>query len=170
MEIRICSKTDIDELVKLSVQSYVDHYTYLWYDNGEAYIKSNFSYQQLNAELADPNASFYMICLDNRPVGYLKLNIDKGIENYSPTDALELERIYFIKEAAGKGLGRSAMEFVVDLAKSKNKTIVWLKSMDSSKAVDFYKKHNFLVCNDYLLTFPTMKHEFKKILVMCREI
>ena len=170
MEIRICSKEDINELVEISIQSYVDHYTYLWYDEGEAYIKQNFSYEQLNAAFDDPNAVFYLVCNENKAVGYLKLNINKGVENYSPTEALELERIYFVKEVVGKGLGNLAMEFVVDLANKKKKKVIWLKAMNSSKSVDFYKKHHFIVSDEFLLTFPTMKDEFKKILVMCREI
>jgi len=170
MEIKICSKDDIDELVFISNRSYRDHYTYLWYDNGEDYIKSNFSYFKLNEELSDPNSIFYLIYFENKTVGYLKLNIDKAIEKYSSTVALELERIYFIKNAAGKGLGKLTIDFVFDYARKKNKTLVWLKAMDSSKAVDFYKKQDFFICNEYYLTFPTMKNEFKKILVMCKEI
>jgi diamine N-acetyltransferase len=170
MEIKICSNNELNELVFISNQSYRDHYIHLWHDNGEEYIKSNFSSLKLNEELSDPNSIFYLIRFENKIVGYFKLNIDKGIEKYSSTVALELERIYFIKNAVGKGFGKLIIDFVIDYARKKNKKIVWLKSMNSSKAVDFYKKQDFYICNEYFLAFPTMKNEFKKILVMIKEI
>jgi GNAT superfamily N-acetyltransferase len=170
MEFKICSINDIDELVDVSNQSYLEHYTHLWYDNGEDYIKSNFSIAKLKEELSDPNSVFYLICFENKTVGYFKLNIDKELEKYSSPIALELERLYFLKSATGKGFGKQAIDFVIDIARKKNKKLVWLKSMDSSKAVDFYKKQDFLICDEYYLTFSAMKTEFKKILVMSKEI
>lgn len=170
MKIKICTKDDIDELVFVSNRSYRDHYIYLWHDNGEDYINSNFSYSKLTEELSDPNSIFYLISFGNKTVGYLKLNLDKGIEKYSPAVGIELERIYFIKNAAGKGLGKLALDFVIDFARNKNKTLIWLKALECSKSVDFYKKQDFYICNEYYLTFPTMKNEYKKILVMCKEI
>ena len=170
MEIKICSKDDIEELIFISTQSYLDHYAYLWNDNGEGYLKSNFSRLKFNEELSHPNSIFYLIYLEKTPVGFLKLNIDKGLGNYSSTMALELERIYFIKRAAGKGLGKLIIDFVIEFARKKNKTLVWLKAMDSSKAVAFYKKQNFFIYNEIYLNFPNIKNEFKKMFVMCKEI
>ena len=170
MDIKLCSQQNLPELVAIANQSYLDHYTYLWYDNGVEYTRFNFSDHQLKEELANPNAVFYLIVEENKTVGYLKLNIDKGVQEYPAAISLELQRLYFIQSASGKGLGKLAVDFVIDYARKKNKKIVWLTSMDSSRAVAFYQKLGFSTHSHYFLTFPTMKEEYRKILVMCREL
>ena len=61
MEIKICAQADLEELVFIANQSYRDHYTYLWFDNGDEYVESNFSYAKLKEELANPNSIFFLI-------------------------------------------------------------------------------------------------------------
>ncbi len=170
MKIKSCSKNDIAELLFISIQSYTDHYTHLWHDQGEFYIDLNFNRDRLLEELADPNALFYLLYFENSLIGYLKLNADKGFENYQPADALELERIYLIKKATGKGIGKMVIDFVDGFARKKNKKIVWLKAMDSSKSVDFYRKQQFNICSEFYLTFSQMKDEYKRMFVMYKEI
>jgi GNAT superfamily N-acetyltransferase len=170
MEIKTCSAEDINDLLFIAKTSYQDHYTYLWDDEGENYIKANFNSNQLQQELANPNAQFYLLYHHEKLVGFLKLNLNSEVNNYSSIEALELERIYFVKEATRKGLGKMVLEFVMDLAKKSNKTIVWLKAMNSSQSVKFYKKNQFEVIDEMILPYEFMKDEFRKIVTMIREI
>ena len=170
MEIKTCSGEDINDLLFIAKTSYQDHYTYLWDDEGENYISKNFNLNQLHQELANPNAQFYLLYHLKKLVGFLKLNLDSEVNNYSPIEVLELERIYFIKEATGKGLGKMVLEFVIDLARKRNKKIVWLKAMDSSRSVEFYKKNQFKIVDEMILPYEFMKDEFRKIVTMIREI
>lgn len=170
MEIKTCSEKDINDLLFVAKTSYQDHYTYLWDDEGENYIKANFNSNQLLQELANPNTQFYLLYFQEKLVGFLKLNLDSEVNNYSPIEALELERIYFIKEATGKGLGKMVLEFVIDLAKKRNKSIVWLKAMNSSQSVKFYEKNQFEIIDEMILPYEFMKDEFRKIVTMMREI
>lgn len=170
MTIKACTREDIDVLLQVFLQSYREHYLYLWFDGGESYIRANFSVERLNEELSDPNAAFFLVYDEQRPVGVVKLNIDKGLGSHSAESALELERIYFIKEAMGKGLGKEAVDFVENFARERNKTIVWLKAMDSSPAVKFYLKKNFRITGEAWLSFEVMKDEFKRMVVMVLEL
>ena len=170
MEIKTCLEENINDLIRIATTSYQDHYTYLWDDEGEKYISANFNVNQLQQELVNPNSQFYLLYSLEKLVGFLKLNLDSEVNNYSPIEALELERIYFIKEATGKGLGKIVLEFVIDLAKKRNKKIVWLKAMDSSRSVEFYKKNQFEIVDEMILPYKFMKDEFRKILTMIREI
>lgn len=163
MQIRICTKDDIATLIEVSTQSYMEHYTYLWHDNGENYIRSNFNYEKLSDEMAIPNAVFFLILDEERAVGLIKLNIDSAVSNFPADQALELERIYFVKEAAGKGFGKEAISFVSDFAKQRNKKVIWLKAMDSSPAVEFYKKRGFVITAETYLNYPEIKDEFRKM-------
>ena len=166
MTIRSCTKDDIDLLVRIFLQSYRENYLYLWFDGGENYMQANFTAERLNEELSDPNAAFFLVYDDQRPIGVIKLNIDKGLGNYPADGALELERIYFIKEGLGKGLGKEAIDFVENFARERNKSIVWLKAMDSSPAVNFYLKRNFRITGETWLGYEEMKDEYKRMVIM----
>src|SRR5688500_6209073 len=120
MTIEICSEKDIPDLLNVSLQSYREHYTHLWYDHGEKYMADNFNAENFRLQLADKNVALFLIRDDQHvPAGFLKLNIDKAWENYDATSSLELERIYLIKRVSGKGLGKKILDFVTDLAKEK---------------------------------------------------
>jgi diamine N-acetyltransferase len=80
--------------------------------------------------------------------------------------ALELERIYLTKSASGKGIGSYVLNFIFDFARSKNKKFIWLKVMDSSEAVNFYKQHGFEICGTHHLDFTQMKPELRGMFIM----
>ena len=138
MTIRPCSFEDIPVLLQVSIQSYREHYLHLWYDNGKKYMDDNFNYQVFKSQLEDKNVVLFLICDEQKsPVGFLKLNIDKAWQGYDEASSLELERIYLIRNASGKGLGSSIIDFVANFAKLRNKKYVWVKSMDSGPGVNF---------------------------------
>ena len=166
LTIKTCTKEDINDLLQVARQSYLEHYTYLWFDEGEGYMQASFNFDKLDHELSNPNAAFFLLYEEDRPVGLLKLNINSATAGFSADTALELERIYFIKEAAGKGLGKAAINFVSNFALQRNKSIVWLKAMDSSAAVEFYKKRGFQITGEFELSYPHLRDEFKKMYVM----
>ena len=169
MQIRECTYRDIPLLLNVSIQSYREHYPYLWHDEGEGYIRENFNYKQLEKEMADINSVFFLLS-EEKDLGILKLNIDKGINDHSADESLELERIYFIKEASGRGLGKETLDFVTEFAKQRNKKRVWLKTMDGSRAFRFYEKQGFSAIGETFLTYPNVREEYKKMIIFCKEI
>lgn len=166
MQIKTCTQDDISDLIKISTKSYLEHYTYLWLDNGANYIKINFNVDKINQEISDPNSVFFLIHDGQEFVGLIKINIDSKTENFSAGVALELERIYLVKEASGKGLGKKTIDFVKDFARQKNKKIIWLKVMQSSMVVEFYKKQGFTIVGETNLNYPGIKAEFQKMFLM----
>ncbi|GAA4430109.1 GNAT family N-acetyltransferase [Pontibacter saemangeumensis] len=163
-----CTEADLHTLQDIAINAYGDHYLYLWYDGGKWYIEKCFSDAALKAELADPNAAFFLIYMKGELAGFLKLNVDKAFEGGSAEECLEMERIYLTKSASGKGVGRQAVEFTVDFARRRNKRRIWLKAMDSSKSVDFYEQNGFEKCGTYRLDFEAMKPEYRGMYVMQR--
>jgi GNAT superfamily N-acetyltransferase len=103
-------------------------------------------------------------------VGFLKLNIDQPLKDYEQYNCIELERIYLVKSATGKGFGRSVVEFCFDYARTLNKEIIWLKAMDSSDAVCFYEKLGFERCGTFFLDFEQMKIEFRGMVIMMKRL
>ena len=163
-----CTTADLYTLQDIAINAYGDHYLYLWYDGGRWYIDKCFSEAALKKELEDPNSAFFLLYLGEELAGFLKLNIDKAFEGGSAEESLELERIYLTKSASGKGVGRQAVAFAVDFARQRNKRLIWLKAMDSSKSVDFYEQNGFEKCGTHHLNFEAMKPEYRGMYVMQR--
>lgn len=170
LQLLICTEKEIPTIQKVAIQSYREHYTYLWTDKGESYIARNFTPETLARELQAEKSYFYLVQLESEPVGFLKINNEKPLAPYPATACLELERIYLLKQVSGKGIGKAAIEFVCQVAGEWNKRIVWLKAMDSSPARGFYEKMGFTRKEAFRLDFPFMKDEHRTILVMEKSI
>jgi diamine N-acetyltransferase len=171
MIIKPCTETDVEELVRVAIESYNQHYIYLWYDGGKKYVENSFNANAFREQLSDSNVALFLVFNEaNSAVGFLKLNINKSYQEYTAKDSLELERIYIVKSASGKGIGKSVLEFTDDYARKQNKKYVWLKAMDSSSATEFYRKSGYEIIADYQLTFPEMKEEYRGMYVLLKKL
>jgi diamine N-acetyltransferase len=170
MEIKPCTESDIQSIIEVYTKSYLETYTYLWFDDGSFYMNLSFNLERIKVEISDPNSHFYLVQYEEKNVGVIKINIDKKSEDFSAEEAMELERIYFIKEAAGKGFGRESINFVIDYARQRNKKLLWLKAMDSSAAVAFYKKMEFNIVGQSFLNYSEMKPEYRGMYLMHLEL
>ena len=170
MEMKPCSIEDIPALLKVSNQSYRENYRYLWHDNGEHYIEDNFNSKSFELQLKDKNVALFLVLEDDQPVGFLKLNIDSGYADHNASDTLELERIYLIKSASGRGLGKKVFDFVSTFAQKKNKKCIWLKCMDSGNALKFYKREGYDIITPWRLNLPFVKDEFRGMHVMMKKL
>jgi ribosomal protein S18 acetylase RimI-like enzyme len=163
---KICSEEDIPQILDICRQSYIEHYTYLWTDNGENYMKTGFTREKILSEMSEDLSKFFLIYEDEAPVGILKINDGKSTDGTRHPGYLEIERIYFLKQAAGKGFGKLTLKMVHQLAKNGDKKIIWLKAMKGADAVGFYEKQGFEVTDETELSYPFIKEEFKKMVVM----
>ena len=108
-----------------------------------------------------------MILYQNIPAGFIKINFNKALEGYAADKSLELERIYLLNEVSGKGIGTEAMHRIIDDAVKTDKELIWLKSMDSSPALNFYQKLGFKKYAVEKLPFDGFKDEYRNIVTMC---
>jgi GNAT superfamily N-acetyltransferase len=168
LQIISCNSEDATTISDVAIRSYNDFYLHLWYDNGDWYVNHSFSQPVLEKEIKDPNHAFFLLNEKENSVGFLKLNIDQPLKGYREYNCIELERIYLIKSATGKGYGRQAMNFCFDYARGLKKEIMWLKAMDTSAAVKFYEALGFEHCGILSLDFPQMKEEFRGMVVMMK--
>jgi diamine N-acetyltransferase len=158
-------------LSELAIRAYRDHYLDLWHDEGAWYIQHSFAPYQLATELADPNARYFRIDLERKPVGFLKVNLDNPLPgsplpNESAVTDMELERIYLVDAATGQGVGQAAMNFVEMMARERGKQTLWLKSMDNSLALGFYKRLGFQQHGTHRLNFSQMKAERRGMVIL----
>jgi GNAT superfamily N-acetyltransferase len=170
LQIVPCNLEDVQTISEVAIRSYKDFYLYLWHDDGSWYINRSFSQSVLNEEIKDRNHAFFLLNEKHNPVGFLKLNIERPLKKYEQYNCIELERIYLIKSATGKGYGQHAMNFCFDYARGLKKDILWLKAMDSSAAVSFYESLGFEHCGSFSLEFSQMKEEFRGMVIMMKRL
>lgn len=173
LHIRPLTVADAPLLARVSLQAYRDHYLHLWHDRGAWYTQKCFTVEQLATELADASSRFFLIYAAEKPVGFLKLNLSEPAQSHvkagyvPPADALELERIYFVRAATGQGIGSAVLRFVDDFARQNGKRTVWLKAMDSSTdALQFYRKNGYRPVGTHRLDFSQMKEEYWGMVIL----
>ena len=137
--------------------------------NMAKYLEEAYSFEKLNEELNNPNSFFYFAMLDKKVIGYLKLNMGVSQTELKDNDALEIERIYVLKDFHGKKVGQLLFDKTIEIAKAQQVAYVWLGVWEENKrALQFYTKngfiefdHHFLRLGDEAQTDIMMKLELK---------
>lgn len=113
--------------------------------NMQQYVENNFSLEQLAKELKDSNAEFYFAELEGNIIGYLKLNSGASQTELKDANALEIERIYVLKEYHGKKAGQLFYDKAVQVATERKMDYLWLGVWEQNpRAISFYKKNGFV--------------------------
>jgi diamine N-acetyltransferase len=137
---------DIHRLQMISRQTFSETFSS---GNTEAdmnkYLDESFSSEKLASELNDKNAAFYFAILGNKVIGYLKLNFGTSQTELKEDNALEIERIYVLKEFHGKNVGQVLYEKAIGIARQSNVDYVWLGVWEENpRAISFYQKNGFV--------------------------
>ena len=114
-------------------------------ENMAKYLEEAYSFEKLTEELNNPNSFFYFAMLNEKVIGYLKLNIGGSQTELKDNDALEIERIYVLKEFHGKKVGQLLFDKAITIAKEQKVAYVWLGVWEENKrALQFYTKNGFV--------------------------
>ena len=114
-------------------------------ENMAKYLEEAYSFEKLSAELNNPNSLFYFAMLGEKVIGYLKLNMSGSQTELKDNDALEIERIYVLKDYHGKKVGQLLFDKAIAIAKQQHLAYVWLGVWEENKrALQFYTKNGFV--------------------------
>ena len=114
-------------------------------ENMKNYLENGFSIDKITSEVNNKNSEFYFAKLDEEVIGYLKLNFGKSQTELKDDKALEIERIYVLKEFHGKKVGQILYDKAIEIAKQKSSEYVWLGVWEENpRAISFYKKNGFV--------------------------
>jgi GNAT superfamily N-acetyltransferase len=161
---------NLQELREIGIKSYLPHYAHLWKPGGiEWYINRCFGDEFLQMELDNSNVEYFIIENNGEDIGMMKIVLEKPLPDSGIKNALYLEKLYFVKEWTGKGVGRVLIEFALQRASELDRDCVWLMAMDTSaKPISAYEKAGFKL--DFYTTlgdeFELMKEEFRGMVVM----
>jgi diamine N-acetyltransferase len=152
IEIRRIAIEDIEELQKIGRQTFEETFAASnSAENMNTYLEEGFSNEKLTAELQNENSELYFAELDGRVIGYLKLNFGPSQTELKDDKAIEIERIYVVKEFHGKKVGQVLYEKAIQVAIDKGADYVWLGVWEKNeRALTFYKKNGFVEFDKHL--------------------
>lgn len=137
---------DILELQKISRQTFFETFsTQNTEEDIQKYLKESLSLEKITSELNNDGSDFYFALLDKDIIGYLKLNFGDSQTELRDSKALEIERIYVLKEFQGKNIGHLFYEKALEVALRLKVDYIWLGVWEeNSIAIHFYKKKGFV--------------------------
>ncbi len=111
MFVAALNDSDISRLEVLAGEIWREHYTPIIGAEQVEYMLTNFhSPEAIKRDIDQPEWHYYFIHHQNDAVGYIGYKLQ--------ADALFLSKLYLHSKARGLGLGRKAMEFVLEKAKA----------------------------------------------------
>jgi ribosomal protein S18 acetylase RimI-like enzyme len=146
IEIKKIGLTEIEQLQIIGRQTFLETFAHgNTEENMQKYLQEGFTVDKLTNELTNPNSEFYFALLDNKVVGYLKINFGQAQTELKDQKALEIERIYVLKEFHGKKVGQILYDKAFDIAKQTSADYLWLGVWEENpRAINFYKKNGFV--------------------------
>ncbi|WP_270361360.1 GNAT family N-acetyltransferase [Limosilactobacillus mucosae] len=131
---------DYDDLDALQVVSVVSFYE-SFIDGADPldmqrYLQTQLTTEILAVELAQSTSKFIGIKDHQILIGYMKVNDEK--------DAIEIQRLYLLKDYQNKGLGQRLLDEANHYAKTKQKRYLRLGVYEKNYAgIRFYERHGF---------------------------
>jgi diamine N-acetyltransferase len=152
------SLIEIDELVMISRLTFIETFADLNSpENMQLFLDACMTNDNLSKELNCPNSEFYFALMDDRVIGYLKINTGDAQIEFKDKHTLEIERIYVLKEFLGKQVGQALFDYALHVANKMNAEFLWLGVWEKNyRAIRFYEKngltifdkHTFIMGND----------------------
>lgn len=145
IQIRRANHDDIEILQKIGRQTFSETFSGVnTEENMIKYLDLRFSIEKLADEISNKESEFYFAVNGKNVIGYLKINSGKAQTELQDYNALEIERIYVVKEFHGRNVGQALYEKALMIAKEKKAPFIWLGVWENNlKALNFYRKNGF---------------------------
>jgi len=152
VELRRVTPADVDALQEIARQTFLETFAAVnTRENMTKYLDASFSKEKLISEINDTEAELYFAVFNKMVVGYLKVNVGQSQTELRQDNALEIERIYVLKEFLGRRVGQQLLEKAMEIAQRRNVEYVWLGVWEENhRARAFYEKNGFITFNKHI--------------------
>ena len=159
------TEKDIPQIQNLAKESWNSAYANILDQEQIDYMLDlMYSESTLKTHFENQNYQYYLIQEDGVFLGFI------GFEFHNEAETTKLHRIYFLKEAQGKGLGKKTLEFVKEKVQKSGDKRLTLTVNKHNNAKNFYESQGFKVydeaifdigngyiMDDYLMEFTIAK-------------
>ena len=146
INIKTANETDLDLLALLGRVTYAESHGHFIEDKNDltAYLNEAFSIAKTKQELNDPKQLYYIIYVDDLPVGYAKLVVNAFHKNVVSQNNCRLERIYILNEFLPLKIGQPFLKFIEEKARTLQYDTMWLTVyIKNNRAIRFYQRNEF---------------------------
>lgn len=146
VNIRRAAVSDAKLLSELSAVTFFDTFKNTCTDTDmQGFIEHYFNIGQVESELKIAEDFYFIAFINATAVGYIRLKEEESdveiIKNYK---AIELKRIYVLKEYHAKKVGAALMNYALNFAAEKKYEMIWLGVWEHNEvAKKFYNKFGF---------------------------
>lgn len=155
VEIKKATLSDINELRKISEQTFIETFSEMnTPENMNDYVLNYFNIAQLTSELENPDSQFYLATYQSETIGYLKLNFGKAQTESGKDNSVEIHRIYVSNSFHGKKIGQLLLDQALKIAQQESVDYVWLGVWENNyRALRFYTKNGFVAFDKHAFVF-----------------
>lgn len=145
LTIRYATRDDAPMIANISHQTFYETFA----DSNRPedmnkFLNQQFTKGKLILEVGAPENIFLLAYEAGDIAGYVKLRDARVPLSMGTNNALEIARLYAVKEKIGRGVGAALMRKSIEIAREMKKGYLWLGVWESNeKAIGFYKKWGF---------------------------
>lgn len=146
IKIKKTTATDIEILALLGRVTWAESHGHYIADKSNLlkYLDENFSISKTTQELNNTKQHFYIIYVENLPIGYAKLIENVAHENVDSQNNCRLERIFILNDFIPLRVGKQLLNHVEAQAKAMQLDTMWLSVyIKNTRAIRFYEKNKF---------------------------
>ena len=145
IKVRKIGIAEVENLREISIKTFEETFAEQNFkEDMQKYLIENLNVEKLSEELSNPNSEFYFAENNSEVLAYLKLNTGVAQTENQTENALEIERIYVLKEFLRMKIGQLLFEKALDIAKQKQVDFIWLGVWEhNERAIKFYEKNAF---------------------------
>ena len=108
------------------------------------YLDENFSVSKTKQHINDPKQLFYIMYVDDLPIGFAKIIVNAVNDSVSSQNNCRLERIFILNDFIQLKVGKQLLTYVEEQAKALQLDTMWLSVYILNKrAIRFYEKNKF---------------------------
>ncbi|WP_394331054.1 GNAT family N-acetyltransferase [Aquimarina macrocephali] len=158
IQIKPVQPKDSHKLLDIGRQTFYDAFgpPHNTEENISSYLDEKFTLDNIAEELHNPKSKFYFAWINNQVAGYIKINSGNAQTEPVEGSALEIERIYVVKEHQGKKIGQLLFQKVLQIAKEKSIEFIWLGVWEKNLgAIKFYKRNGFKIFDTHQFMLGT---------------
>jgi GNAT superfamily N-acetyltransferase len=164
LQLRTIFSSDTEALSKLMTDIYYATYRQFWTDNGDWYVKTQYSKESLLKELSEEKAENYFILFKDEIIGNFRVVWDEKLASLSEEKQVKLHRIYLHQKTQGSGIGKKLLSWLDKKAIKKGYEIIWLDAMNGQpQAFQFYKKLGYKYHSHVFLTFSFLRESVREM-------
>lgn len=146
IKIKTATQEDTEVLALLGRLTWAESHGHYIDDKSELlkYLDENFSISKTKLDLNDSKNQFYIIYVDDLPVGYAKIVLNAMQESVVSQNNCRLERIFVQNEFIPLKLGKQLLAHAEEKAKALQLDTMWLTVyIKNDRAIRFYEKNEF---------------------------